>query len=111
LQNAVAKVGEGLARFDSGLAAHRAIAEGRDARQLALQWFKTQMRLPAPPAPVESTGPWGLSWSHLLVMALLTIFAVIMIAMYFFKMRRATDRKSTRLNSSHTVISYAVFCL
>src|SRR5437588_2315872 len=25
--------------------------------------------------------------------------------------RRALDRKSTRLNSSHTVISYAVFCL
>src|SRR5438034_6240972 len=24
---------------------------------------------------------------------------------------RAPDRKSTRLNSSHTVISYAVFCL
>src|SRR5260221_9212266 len=25
--------------------------------------------------------------------------------------RRNADRKSTRLNSSHTVISYAVFCL
>src|SRR5689334_24427823 len=25
--------------------------------------------------------------------------------------RRATDRKSTRLNSSHSSISYAVFCL
>src|SRR5437588_4530147 len=25
--------------------------------------------------------------------------------------RREADRKSTRLNSSHTVISYAVFCL
>src|SRR5438034_5768621 len=25
--------------------------------------------------------------------------------------RRKSDRKSTRLNSSHTVISYAVFCL
>src|SRR5256885_5559812 len=25
--------------------------------------------------------------------------------------RRASDRKSTRLNSSHLVISYAVFCL
>src|SRR5437588_3340735 len=25
--------------------------------------------------------------------------------------RTALDRKSTRLNSSHTVISYAVFCL
>src|SRR5260221_7023845 len=28
---------------------------------------------------------------------------------HFF--RTLTDRKSTRLNSSHTVISYAVFCL
>src|SRR5438034_6770083 len=27
------------------------------------------------------------------------------------KEHRAKDRKSTRLNSSHTVISYAVFCL
>src|SRR5438132_13218638 len=26
-------------------------------------------------------------------------------------LRDDTDRKSTRLNSSHTVISYAVFCL
>src|SRR5438034_11077366 len=26
-------------------------------------------------------------------------------------LRRHADRKSTRLNSSHTVISYAVFCL
>src|SRR5438034_6101324 len=26
-------------------------------------------------------------------------------------MHKQTDRKSTRLNSSHTVISYAVFCL
>src|SRR5436190_7705271 len=25
--------------------------------------------------------------------------------------RKSLDRKSTRLNSSHTVISYAVFCL
>src|SRR5437660_7548796 len=27
------------------------------------------------------------------------------------KARTATDRKSTRLNSSHVAISYAVFCL
>src|SRR5437588_2548606 len=27
------------------------------------------------------------------------------------RLARARDRKSTRLNSSHTVISYAVFCL
>src|SRR5437588_5025104 len=28
-----------------------------------------------------------------------------------FVPKKSTDRKSTRLNSSHTVISYAVFCL
>src|SRR5256885_8988069 len=28
-----------------------------------------------------------------------------------FERRRRKDRKSTRLNSSHLVISYAVFCL
>src|SRR5438034_10420680 len=28
-----------------------------------------------------------------------------------YQARRLADRKSTRLNSSHTVISYAVFCL
>src|SRR5260221_8397143 len=35
------------------------------------------------------------------------IFAVIRRGV----IRRNQDRKSTRLNSSHTVISYAVFCL
>ena len=28
-----------------------------------------------------------------------------------WRVKQAPDRKSTRLNSSHTVISYAVFCL
>src|SRR5256885_3897570 len=32
-------------------------------------------------------------------------------AAYDLKYRLHTDRKSTRLNSSHLVISYAVFCL
>src|SRR5690625_5667668 len=30
---------------------------------------------------------------------------------YFEKVNHARDRKSTRLNSSHVAISYAVFCL
>src|SRR2546422_7869389 len=30
---------------------------------------------------------------------------------YTFKIQNAADRKSTRLNSSHGYISYAVFCL
>src|SRR5947207_9555530 len=32
-------------------------------------------------------------------------------AMWFLVLIPGLDRKSTRLNSSHTVISYAVFCL
>src|SRR5690606_41300692 len=31
--------------------------------------------------------------------------------LYSAKQREALDRKSTRLNSSHVTISYAVFCL
>src|SRR5438034_7685432 len=33
------------------------------------------------------------------------------VAKQFVDLCRQGDRKSTRLNSSHTVISYAVFCL
>src|SRR5256885_8184579 len=36
------------------------------------------------------------------------LFFTIFVRCYFFSL---VDRKSTRLNSSHLVISYAVFCL
>src|SRR5438132_9163041 len=36
---------------------------------------------------------------------------IIMLATLALGIGANTDRKSTRLNSSHTVISYAVFCL
>lgn len=89
MQEATAKLREGVARFDSGLAAHRAIAEGKDPRALAVQWFKGQMNLPGPLPHAQAPGLWGLSWEHLILMALLIAFAAVMIAMYFFKMRRA----------------------
>jgi len=91
MQAATTKLREGVARFDSGLAAHRAIAEGKDPRALAVQWFKGQMNLPEPPSHAGARGPgwWGLSWEHLILMALLVAFAAVMMAMYFFKMRRA----------------------
>src|SRR5260221_10552649 len=39
--------------------------------------------------------------------------ALVIMELIYFRIARAydIDRKSTRLNSSHTVISYAVFCL
>ncbi|MBL8879201.1 MAG: 2Fe-2S iron-sulfur cluster binding domain-containing protein [Phycisphaerales bacterium] len=91
MQTALVQVREGLAQFDSGLAAHRALAEGRSRQRVALDWFKSQMNLTAPPSHMERAGPLGLSWSHLFVMTLLIAFALVMIAMYFFKMRRASE--------------------
>ncbi len=93
MQTANAKIREGLARFDSGLAAHRALAEGHAPREVALAWFKHEMGLAAPPsgggASHESHSLLGLSPLHLFTMVLLIVFAVVMFAMYFFKMRRA----------------------
>src|SRR2546426_6950606 len=39
------------------------------------------------------------------------LFATAVGALLFAQGRHLRDRKSTRLNSSHLVISYAVFCL
>jgi ferredoxin-NADP reductase len=89
MQEAVAKVREGLTRLDSGLAARRAIAEAKSPRNVALQWFKREMNL-LPPAAEGSDHALGGSSFHLVTIAILAAFAVAMIWMYFFKMRRAS---------------------
>lgn len=92
MQEATAQVREGLALFESGLAAHRALAEGKAPRDIALQWFKREMNLSAAPSGPEAPhGPFGLSWFHFFVMATLIGFAAVMIWMYFHKMRRASE--------------------
>ncbi len=89
MQESTAQLREGLVQFESGLAAHRALAEGKAPRNVALGWFKRQMNLLPPTGGAVNQGLLGLSWFHLFVMMLLTIFAVAMIWMYFLKMRRA----------------------
>lgn len=89
MQEATAEVREALARFESGLAARRALSEGKPPRQVALQWFKGEMNL-QPPQGVEARGSnSGVSLFHLFTMVLLIAFALAMVAMYYFKMRRA----------------------
>src|SRR5256885_6154020 len=39
------------------------------------------------------------------------VWSLILLSYIAYRRQRAADRKSTRLNSSHLVISYAVFCL
>ena len=89
MQEAIAQVREAVARFESGLAARRALAEGKPPRQVALQWFKGEMNL-QPPQSVEARGGlFGITLFHLFTMVLLIAFALAMVSMYFFKMRRA----------------------
>jgi hypothetical protein len=89
MQEATAQVREALAQFESGLATRRALAEGKPPRQVALQWFKGEMNL-QPPQGVETRGGlFGLTLFHLFTMVLLIALALAMVAMYFFKMRRA----------------------
>jgi len=89
MQEATRKLHEGLSQFESGLAAHRALAEGTAPRNVALQWFKQEMNLLPPWDDNRAHGIAGLSWFHFLVMLLLITIAVAMILLYFFKMRRA----------------------
>ena len=89
MQDAVGRMREGLARFDSGLAAHRAAAAGASPQQIALEWFKRELSLPMH-APPMTHGWLGWSLWHWAVMVLLSAFAVVMVLMYVVKMRRAT---------------------
>jgi ferredoxin-NADP reductase len=89
MQDATARMHEGLEQFESGLAGHRALVEGQPPRQVALGWFKSQMDLPTASASSGAGGLFGLPWFHDLVMVVLIAFAAAMIGMYFFKMRRA----------------------
>lgn len=103
MQEATGQVREGLARFESGVAAQRALSEGKPPKQVALQWFKSEMNLQPPQGVEPRGGSSGLSALHYFTMVLLIAFALAMLAMYYFKMRRAAalfgrldpDSKST----------------
>lgn len=89
MQDATAQVREAVAQFESGLAARRALAEGQPPRQVALRWFKGEMNLQPPQGVERRGGLSGATLLHLFTMVLLIAFALAMVALYFFKMRRA----------------------
>lgn len=92
MQSATAKIREGLNDFESGLAAHRALREGKAPRNVALQWFKRELNIDDAVNTASSNALlWGMSPFHTSLMAVLILFAAAMIWMYFFKMRRAAS--------------------
>lgn len=89
MQQSLDDMQEGLTSVRSGLSAHRLLAEGGSPRNIAMSWLKSEMNLET--ANKENQGHlWGFSIFHLIIMALLVAFSVSMIAMYFFKMHRAS---------------------
>jgi hypothetical protein len=89
MHEATARMREGTAQLESGVVARRALAEGQAPWAIALAWFKREMSLAPLVMNEEQRGILGLSFFHVLTMALLIAFAFAMLAMYFFKMRRA----------------------
>lgn len=92
MQKATNRMKEGLVYFDSGLAAHRALAEGSEPRNVALQWFRKEMNLVGGVGvSPRQQGILGMSTFHFISMSVLIVFAILMLWMYFLKMRRATQ--------------------
>ncbi|MDQ2841981.1 MAG: FAD-binding oxidoreductase [Acidobacteriota bacterium] len=89
MQQATEQMREGLAEFEAAIAARRVLAEGKAPRNLALDWFKREMNLASSIDPEGPRTLLGVSPFHLFTMVLLIAFGLSMIAMYFFKMRRA----------------------
>ncbi len=91
MEAAAAKIREGLAQFESGLAAYRALAQGKAPRNVALQWFKREMNLIPPPAAEPGFRLFGMTLFHTTVMVVLIGFSGAVIWLYYLKMQRATN--------------------
>jgi hypothetical protein len=86
MHEAMTRLREGAAQLESGIAARRALAEGRAPRAVALAWFKQEMNLSLAAAPAAHQ---RIGVLHIFTMVLLVAFALAMVAMYFLQMRRA----------------------
>ena len=92
MKDASGNVREGLAQFESGIATHELIKSGKSPQEIGLSWFKENLGLEnASPSQETERTFFGLGFFHFFIMALLTLFSIVMIGMYFFKMRRAAE--------------------
>ncbi len=89
MQRSVGAMRAALDELEAGIAARRVLSEGKAPRNLALDWFKREMNLASPIPREEPRSLLGVRPFHLFTMVLLIAFALAMVAMYFFKMRRA----------------------
>lgn len=89
MEQSVGVMRQGLDELEAGIAARKVVTEGTAPRNLALGWFKRDMNLASPVPRDDSRTLLGVTPFHLFTMVILIAFALAMVAMYFFKMRRA----------------------
>ena len=87
-QHALQRSREGIGQVGSGVATYKLLREGTSPQNVASQWFKREMSLPTPVTHVGARSVLDVSPFHLFTMAVLVAFALAMVVMYFFKMRR-----------------------
>lgn len=90
MQEAIALMREATARFNSGVATQQALAEDLPPRDIALQWFRQEMKLPPDPTTTPTEGILGMSWFHFGVMLILASFAAAMLWISARRMQRAS---------------------
>ncbi|ABQ39775.1 2Fe-2S iron-sulfur cluster-binding protein [Bradyrhizobium sp. BTAi1] len=89
VEQAAGRLRDGLSNVKSGATTLRALAEGKSPPQIAQAWFKSQLSIPSATAS-DSLSALGLSWFHVITMAVVATFATAMLAIYFLRMRRAS---------------------
>ncbi len=90
MEQAGAKIGQGLSQLENGLAARRALEGGEPPPQVALEWFKTQLNLL--PAQIDSkdTRILWMTPFHLFLCTLLLAATGVSLTVYVLRMRRAS---------------------
>ena len=87
-EQATSQIRDALNQAKSAATTLRALSEAKPPQQIALDWFRTQLNLPT--LTSSSEAGLGLSWFHVVTMAVLAIFTVAMILVYVLRLRRAS---------------------
>ena len=92
MREASANLREGLGQFESGVATHEGLAGGKSPEEIGLSWFRENLGLErSMPSHKNEGAIFGISFFHFFVMLILVLFSSVMLVMYFFKMRRASQ--------------------
>lgn len=91
MQEAMVQIRQGQQMLQSGLEVQHALATNQPVSDIGFRWFKQSMNLEPSVAETQPHGFFGLSWVHYVSMLTLVAFAVMVIWMYYHKMKRANE--------------------